>query len=508
MSSVHPQAQSQDADEEELDDPSSPEYIILIRDVVKYVQQERQPLLSAADDHDLERFEAFSGKLSRYLGLRIPELTGRDTEDAQKLLVCLTLIRKDLKWHPIRRMLKLGARLDLNRDKLASTMLELCKVGADGSRAFARDESQMSMDERLLCLTVEQFRTITGGKEPTKASLERNSPAEVQSVQATLSESLFPAAYLTDILVKGNCIQIQEHVVRLFRRLILVYYACVRPCAKGYVRHEGAAPQKIIDAIGNRFTSTPEALGVQSIDNHRSLVRAEELLFPNPNPAPPKRTGTNDNYLLIFDDILAFDKLPPGRRTATAVSIADAVATLSDAARHVLAGIILSRTVDLNVRDLTCVGLFDPVNDGARVITELCDAQVGEDGALCQNEYNEEFNVVLGRLTIKELIEIGKQHRIKAKKSKGGKQSLIDAFMAVRTQSILGSNQTYYEILMPKVLDKLDGSRNPRVSINPEFRESMEFSVKRYFQRQDMPPYNIAGKPFKTIRQRFSKSAD
>ncbi|KAJ7131989.1 hypothetical protein C8R46DRAFT_1140956 [Mycena filopes] len=495
MSSVHPQAQSQDADEEERDDPSSPEYIILIRDVVKYVQQEHQPLLSAADDHDLEGFEAFSGKLSRYLGLRITEL--RDTEDAQKLLVCLTLIRKDLKWQPVRRMLKLGARLDLNRDKLASTMSELCKVGADGSRAFARDESQMSADEMLSCLTVEQLRTITGGKEPTKARLiasfqQRDSPAELQSVQATLS----------------SCIQIQEHVVRLFRRLILVYYACVRPCAEGYVRHEGAPPQKIIDAIGNRFrTSTPEALGVSFIDNHRSLVRAEELLFPN--PTPPKRTGTNDNYLLIFDDILAFDKLQlPGRRTATAVSIADAVATLSDAARHVLAGVILSQTVDLNVRELTCVGLFDPVNDGARVIVELCGAQVGTDGALCHDEYKEELDVVLGRLTVKELIEIGKQHRVKAKKSKGGKQSLIDAFMAVRTQSRLGSNQTYYELLMSKVLDKLDGSRNRRVSINPDFRESMEFSVKRYFQRRDTPPHNIAGKPFKTIRQRFSESAD
>ncbi|KAJ7022529.1 hypothetical protein C8F04DRAFT_1137902 [Mycena alexandri] len=424
------------ADEE--DDPSSPEYIILIWDVVKYVRQERKTLVSAPDEHTLRLFETLS-------------------EDAQKLLVCLSLLRKDLKWHPIRRLLKLGGRLQLDQDSLKEIMSELCKVypGLIGPGFFAQDQSQMSREETLSCLTVEQLQTITGLKKSKKPDLiaSINSVAEFERACAAL----------------GGCIQIQEHVNRMFRRFILLYYSGVRPLDPDHVRAEGSAPTKIVEGIGKRFgTSRPVMSQLSFIDDYAVLVEFEETLFPN--PTEPKKAGTNDNYLLIFEG----------------------------PARHVLAGVILGGA---KVRDLACAGLFDPVNDTVRVITELCAARVGSEGTLCHNEYQEKCEEVLKRLTVKQLMDLGNEHEIKIKKDKvkGDKQCWIDAFTAA-----LESTQTLHGILMPKVLEQLNGSRNRSVSLNPNLKEIMESCVKEYFRRRVRAPPTIAGSPFRKIRQRFS----
>ncbi|KAJ7032133.1 hypothetical protein C8F04DRAFT_1108595 [Mycena alexandri] len=462
MDSATTQSQPQ-ADEE--DDPSSPEYIILIRDVVKYVRQERKTLVSALDEHTLRLFETFS-------------------EDAQKLLVCLSLIRKDLKWHPIRRLLKLGGRLQLDQDSLKEIMSELCQVhpGLIGPCFFAQDQSQMSREETLSCLTVEQLQTITGLKKSKKPDLiaSINSVAEFERACAALEE----------------CIQIQEHVTRMFRRFILLYYSGVRPVDPDHVRAEGSAPTKIVEGIGKRFgTSRPVMSQLSFIDDYAVLVEFEETLFPN--PTEPKKAGTNDNYLLIFEDILALDKRRP-HRTETAIFTLDACLALSRPARHVLAGVILGGA---KVRDLACAGLFDPVNDTVRVITELCAARVGSEGTLCHNEYQEKCEEVLKRLTVKQLVDLGNEHEIKIKKDKvkGDKQCWIDAFTAA-----LESTQSLHGILMPKVLEQLNGTRNRSVSLNPNLKEIMESCVKEYFRRRVRAPPTIAGSPFRKIRQRFS----
>ncbi|KAJ7770084.1 hypothetical protein B0H16DRAFT_1517213 [Mycena metata] len=476
MSQITTQSQSQ-GDEE--DDPSSPEYIILIRDVVRYIRQERQNLVSALDEHDLQLFEAFS-------------------EDAQKLLVCLSLIRKDLKWHPIRRLLKLGVRLDLDQAKLEGTMSELCKALTPhvrtepaAVRIFARDESQMSFDERLSCLTVEQLRKIGGAKEPTKAELMasfklRNSPMEFQSVRTTL----------------GKCIQIQEHVTRLFRRLILLYYSGVCPLAEGYVRPEGSAPMKIVEGIGRRLgLSRMEVSQVDYIDDSAVLVRSEHILFPNPKP--PKKTSANDNYLPIFDDVLlAIIQHASRNPTAVVVNnpttvVVNTVMSLSDAARHVLAGVLLGAS---EIRHLACGGLFDPVKDTAQVIAELCSAPLNaQGGALCQDEHQEEFDKVLERLTFKQLVDLGKGHGIKGSK----KSIVIGRIIEALPQKRINSTQTLHEIFMPKVLEMLNGSRNRKIFLHPDFAETMNSCVKEYFRRHPYAPSHIAEGPFNTIRQRF-----
>lgn len=85
------------------------------------------------------------------------------------------------------------------------------------------------------------------------------------------------------------------------------------------------------------------------------------------------------------------------------------------AARHVFAGLILRpQDHSADLKRLKCDGVFDPENDVPSVITELCrELPDADNQSLCTDEHQENLQIVLDRLRIKDLKEIGKKYRVK-----------------------------------------------------------------------------------------------
>lgn len=142
---IQPEFQGEDDGEEERDaSPHSMLYIKLLRgdcphilllqavihwalnfvEIIQFARLEHPGLISPVDSQDLASFEAFSSTLNLRWTLPIADY---NADDAQMFLTCL-IMRKDLKWHPIRRVMKLGGRLDLDAKGIERVMTELCEV--------------------------------------------------------------------------------------------------------------------------------------------------------------------------------------------------------------------------------------------------------------------------------------------------------------------------------------------------------------------------------------------
>ncbi|KAJ7478993.1 hypothetical protein FB451DRAFT_1240346 [Mycena latifolia] len=263
----------QEDDEDEGGGPEdkeySPLYIEAIRVIIQYVRSKCPSMISPVEDTMLQRFEVLP-------------------EHAQQLWICL-LMRKDLKWHPIRRILKLGQRLGLEKRGVESVMVQLCApqaVGTGEAWNFGSDESKMTNDEALVCLTVKQQKTI----DPSNCARLKD------ELIATFKRDI-PPSRLSEIALEllQKCIQINEDVGRLFRRFFLVYYQRNRI-------PEGSTPLlEVFNGIGKRFGLVTPRVWVTDLSEYAKLVEFELTLFPN--PAAVKSAAT-DNHLLIFDGLI------------------------------------------------------------------------------------------------------------------------------------------------------------------------------------------------------------
>ncbi|KAJ7703660.1 hypothetical protein B0H17DRAFT_1127273 [Mycena rosella] len=447
-------SQLQDSrDDEEDEDVEETEYSPLYLQVVRgnHTLIDSSSMISSEDEQILQRFEVLDGGYS----------VESDAEHAQELWTCL-LTRKNMKWHPIRRVVKLGGRLSLKEPGvLARVMTDLC-MPQSGSQPFAKDESQMTMDERLICLTVVQLKGINNRYEQSRARKSELIEALKQDFDMPDLETLARGAH-------GPCIQLDENACRLFRRLILVYYRC------------NPLPQpttpllEVFDGIGKRFGVI--RLQPDFMIGYRELVEFERKSFPNPETLKPAAV---DNYLLILDDILA-----NGRDNRAEIPhIITACSALSDRSRHVLAGMILQRQMQaVNCTDfqkLKCDGVFDPKSHTLSIIAELCRPLEGGTHPLCAGEDQEDFPTVLKRLRLKDLQDIAKKHGIKAKR---GKPELVKELNNFRSQRRIDSPQPIKQSLMPKIKEKLDMLKKRRLEVHEDVRDALKPLLRRYFLR-------------------------
>ncbi|KAJ7479065.1 hypothetical protein FB451DRAFT_1240513 [Mycena latifolia] len=168
-------------------------------------------------------------------------------------------------------------------------MVQLCApqaVGTGGAGNFGSDESMMTNDEALVCLTVKQLKTI----DPSNC-------ARLKDELIAAFKRDIPPPRLSEIALEllQKCIQINEDVGRLFRRLFLVYYQRNRI-------PEGSNPLlEVFNGIGKRFGLVTTRVLVTDLSEYAKLVEFELKLFPN--PATVKSAAT-DNYLLIFDGLI------------------------------------------------------------------------------------------------------------------------------------------------------------------------------------------------------------
>ncbi|KAJ6578049.1 hypothetical protein B0H19DRAFT_1253336 [Mycena capillaripes] len=456
MSSTQARTGTQDDDEAEVpeESPHSKLYNGFIQEIIEHIRSNHPLLIADTDAELLALFGTFSN-------------------DAQMFLTCL-IMRKDLKWHPSWRLIKLGQRLSLDETGIGRVIGELSKIppsypAPTGAQFFAEDESQMTIDERLRCLRLDHLREILrdskrAGKDEMIAALKQSGRDLSQPVHRIL----------------GKCIRIKEHVVRLFRRLILAYYVCKSPLRVG-----SPSRLEIIEGVGKRFGAFRPLMFRYPlfIRDRTALVEFELQTFPSPGNLNLAAVGS---YLPIFDAILEGTTNDP---------IFDACKLLDDAARHVLAGIILQRkdgAVSADLRELGYDGVFDPQNDSPIVTAKLREF-------LCTDE---EFSSQLERLKINDLKEIGNQNNIKPRGAKT-KSELIKAFRQALSQRRLFSQQTVGEILMPQVLMKLDELERRKLLVKPDVRDPLESLVIRYFRSGPEAPAYIAERPFRETCQRF-----
>ncbi|KAF8151254.1 hypothetical protein K438DRAFT_1942845 [Mycena galopus ATCC 62051] len=440
----------QGEDDEESNEESREEsshstlYIKLIREIIQFVQAEHSSLISDTDAQILTLFEAFS-------------------EKAQMFLTCLIMTRKDLKWHPIGSVLKLGERLKLDMEGVASVMTELCKTPG-----FAQD--QISIDEALWCLTIPQLLNILGFKPGTRkaglVSAARQRPDPWKNVRETL----------------GKCIRINLDIIRLFRRLILTYYRCKLPAREG-----SGSMFEIIEGVGKRFGAFRPLMFDEPpfLRNRDALVEFELRTFSG-------QAAGVDNYLPIFDDILA-DIAHKNN------SIADTCRGLDLATRHVLASIVLQQHTEVSysdLRELRCNGVFNPENDSTAVLSTFC----GRSGdALCTDE---SFGTAMDRLRMQDLKELAKKHHIKFKGA-AVKTELIKSFKSALSQRRIDSSRSLKDDLMPDIITKLDELQKRRVILKPDVETFLDSCVRRYFgSRMDAPDY-LARRPFRAMRRLF-----
>ncbi|KAJ6600460.1 hypothetical protein DFH09DRAFT_1128300 [Mycena vulgaris] len=461
----------EESEDQELEDPPkySPLYLEVMRVIIQYVRSEHPAMISSEDSQKLRLFEALG-------------------ESAQKFLACL-LMRKDLKWHPIRRLIKLGVRLGLDEAGVGSVVSELCVESAD-VQPFALDESKMSIDDALWCLTVDQLKEI-GGSHRIRFILKRQLISSLK--QAVDLAHLSQAAHQ----VLGKCIQIPESVGRFFRRLILVYYRC-----KYFPHARLDAPLlEVFTGVGKRFGGfTPRIFQTDFTVGYPELVEFERRFFPN---AAPLKLAATDNYLLIFDDFLGDARSHPDHKHSM---IIDHCSALSDASRHILAGMILQQNLHAEFQKARCHDVFDPDTQTSSVITELCKPPDTGDTSLCYNEHQEVFLTVLQRLRREDLMEIGQNHGIKTRKKNPLKTELTSAFEKALPQRRINSPKPLKEILMPEIIKKLDELKKRTMGVHSAVHGTLDPMVKKYFERQTETPAHIARKPFHAIRQRFCET--
>ncbi|KAJ7443574.1 hypothetical protein FB451DRAFT_1295614 [Mycena latifolia] len=281
----------QEDDEDEGGGPEdkeySPLYIEAIRVIIQYVRSKCPSMISPVEDTMLQRFEVLP-------------------EHAQQLWICL-LMRKDLKWHPIRRILKLGQRLGLEKRGVESVMVQLCvlrrlerevcyRASFEAQRPthrteawnFGSDESKMTNDEALVCLTVKQQKTI----DPSNCARLKD------ELIATFKRDI-PPSRLSEIALEllQKCIQINEDVGRCFGD-----FSGLLPAYVSNRIPEGSTPLlEVFNGIGKRFGLVTPRVWVTDLSEYAKLVEFELTLFPN--PAAVKSAAT-DNHLLIFDGLI------------------------------------------------------------------------------------------------------------------------------------------------------------------------------------------------------------
>ncbi|KAJ7682512.1 hypothetical protein DFH06DRAFT_1161376 [Mycena polygramma] len=498
MSSAMSSTQAQQASQEDRDDdkedeeeeeesPHSTHYAPFMRIIIRYICSKLPHLISPkdvvgdppTDTVDLALFNALSN-------------------EAQMLLTCL-LMRKDMKWQTSWRLEKLGDRLELRDGKLERVIDELCTIPQTSpplsvARFFARDESKMTEDERLRCLRVDHLHKILG-----ESRLTRKNELIVALQQS--GQNIWPE--VNEIL--GKCIQISEHVVRLFRRLILAYYWCERDGIRRDISDgPPSARRDIMDGVGKRFRAfTPMIFcdppffhNPPFVRSRQALVGFEEEMFPNPASL---KLAAVDNYLLIFNDILGNIKVEDG------TNVTESCGTLDVATRHVLGSVLLQRKRGVSssdLRQLGSVGVFDPEDENviATVIAKLCGSATG-DFAFCTDESQEQFQDVLERLKIEDLKEIAKRHYIMTKGAKV-KTDWIQAFMRALPQRRLNTRQPLREILMPDVISKLKNLKKRQLLLKQDVGNELKALIESYFERRAEAPAYIAQRPFRAMRRR------
>ncbi|KAF7375608.1 hypothetical protein MSAN_00449600 [Mycena sanguinolenta] len=441
-----PVEDNEDLEREESEFPHSMLYIGFIWEIIEFVQSEHSCLISSADAENLASLKAFG-------------------TDAQRLLSCL-IMRKDSKWHPIRRVLKLGERLGLDTDALERVITELC----DNPR-FA--ESQIPLDDALRCLTVNELKRI----------LRDSKPARKDELIAALRQdnSLHDQVYRT----LGKCIRLNLDIVRLFRRLILTYYRSKRP------PREGAGEKfEITEGIGKRFGAFRPLMFDEPpfIRDREALVEFELRTFPTlANVNINVSQVAVDNYLSIFDDVLG--SILPGTDL-----IIDSCSKLSGTARHVLASTVLRGKTGVSysdLRKLSSQNVFNPDEDSKAVFIALGDT-------FCTDE---PFMDALDRLRLQDLKVLAKRHlQVKGTKVKS---ELIKDFERARTQRTINPSGTLEDILMPKIIDKLDESGKRQLLLKEEVKTTLASWIVRYFESRTEPPEYIARRPFLAIRRQF-----
>ncbi|KAJ6490307.1 hypothetical protein C8R47DRAFT_1124169 [Mycena vitilis] len=509
MSSTQVQAQQtsqddrEDGEEEEEEFPHSKLYAPFIREIIEYIRLNLPHLISPEDDSptdalELELFETFSGEchsLRAGLWFRVVEHT---IDEAQMLLTCL-LMRKDMKWQTSWRLEKLGDRLELRDGKLERVIAELCTIPETsphltGLRCFAQDESTMTNEDRLRCLRVDHLHQMLGDSRRTRKS---------ELILALQQSDHNIWDQVNQIL--GKSIRISEHVIRLFRRLVLTYYWCERRNIKRAISEGPPSPRlDIMEGVGKRcgvftpmmYCDPPFSHKPPFVSSLQALVGFEERRFPI---LASLKLAAVDNYLLIFNDILAHIEDDDN------TNITEACYRLDDATRHVLGSIVMQRSAGVSSADLLqwrSVGVFEPEKENvtATVIAKLCGSAAG-DFAFCTDETHEPFKDVLKRLRKPDLQEIATKHSIKPKGAKS-KANLIAAFMRALPQRRLNTPLSLQEILMPDVIAKLDVLEKRTLRLKANVLKELKALVKSYFQSQPEAPAHIAQKPFREMRQR------
>ncbi|KAJ6489072.1 hypothetical protein C8R45DRAFT_993557 [Mycena sanguinolenta] len=444
---VVPSTEVQHEDNEEHEDsefPHSMLYFGFISDtVISFVQLEHSCLLSLEDAEDLASFKAFG-------------------VNAQRFLTCL-MMRKDSKWHPIRRVLKLGERLGLDADAIEGVMAELC----DNPR-FA--ESQIPLDDALGCLTVNQLKRILGDSKPARKHELITALRQDNRLHGQMYRTL------------GKCIRLKLDMVRLFRRLILTYYRCTQ------LSREGTGTTfEVIEGVGKRFGAFRPLMFSEPpfIRDRDALVKFELQTFPAPaDDNIDVSQAAVDNYLPIFDDVL--HSLPHGTDR-----IIDSCNTLNDATRHVLASIVLQKKTKFSYSDLQQLSrqtVFIPGEHSKTVFAALRDA-------FCTDE---DLEVALGRLTFKVLKDLHPHF-----KGAKVKSELINDFKHARTQKTINSSGTLEDFLRPKIISNLDELGKRQLLLKEDVKTTLEACIVRYFQSQTEPPAGIARRVFRSIRGRF-----
>ncbi|KAJ7315344.1 hypothetical protein DFH08DRAFT_893708 [Mycena albidolilacea] len=446
---IQPEFQGEDDREEERDaSPHSMLYIKLLREIIQFARLEHPGLISPVDAQDLTSFEAFSN-------------------DAQMFLTCL-IMRKDLKWHPIRRVMKLGGRLDLDAKGIERVMAELCE-----NPRFA--QGQPSIDDALSCLTVVQLHGILCDSRRAK----KDNLIWAVKQKPDLFNEVFH--------ILGKCIRLNLDVVRLFRRLILVYYRCECPQREG-----SGSSFEITEGVGKRFGAfRPLMFDDPPFTRDRdSLVEFELRIFPN---QADLKVATSDSYLLIFDDIL--------------VDIPRGIHRIIDTCRQLNRKKCESvddkyKFDDAHRYDTPCpcqCRIPAKYRDSPAVFAALCDPAPGE-YALCTDE---PLLAALERLTNGDLKVLAERHNIKVRGAKV-KTEMIAAFKnALPQRKLTQPSRPLRETLMPDVIKKLDKSQKRRISLKPEVVDKLERCIGSYFgSRPDAPEY-IARRPFHAIRRRF-----
>ncbi|KAK7055907.1 hypothetical protein R3P38DRAFT_2849531 [Favolaschia claudopus] len=460
----HSNEEEDDDEEQEKSDSHlthSKRYLGFIREIIGFVRSNQASLIPPEDARLLEDF-------------------GKDfSEDAQRLLICLWL-RKSMKWHPVRRMKKLAGRLELDQERLKAVMSELC----EDSR-FA--ESQIQIDDALECLIVPQLQVIMGEpKQRPKRELVtrlKNDPRLYQLVYDTLE----------------SCIRIKMDIVRLLRRLILVYYhlnPLPPPLVPGSDDH-AIANFEVKEGLWKHFGASRYRMRYEPFTHdYETLVKFELVNFPTPQKLRPTRV---DNYLLIFDDVL--DSVGTGQELPEpSAAVIAACRALNVAARHVLAGLVLERETIVSYSKLEKMnsdGRFNVVDhytDVLRVFTER--------GVLFSDEANLDS---LNRVKFKDLKVLAVKHKVSLRGIQV-KTGSIKAFQEAFTQMRINSRCSIEDAVMRDVRAKLQEQRKRQLMLKPEAEQALEACITKYFRRHRISPSYIARRPFNDIRKQFITS--